>query len=74
MCHKTLRLSHRVQLFEFEDNEAVFKMTIQSRNTNMRHVSKTHRVHLDWLVESMNVDPAISIRYRNTEKEIVGMF
>ena len=32
----------------FEDNEAVAKMIIQGRSPAMRHVSRTHRVALDW--------------------------
>ena len=33
----------------FEDNEAVIKMIIKGRIPTMRHVSRTHRVALDWL-------------------------
>ena len=32
----------------FEDNEAVIKMIIKGRSPTMRHVSRTHRVALDW--------------------------
>ena len=35
-------------LYVFEDNEAVIKMTIKGRSPTMRHVSRTHRVALDW--------------------------
>ena len=34
----------------FEDNEAVIKMIIKGRSPTVRHVSRTHRVALDWLV------------------------
>ena len=38
----------------FEDNEAVIKMIIKGRSLTMRHVSRTHRVALDWqLIESI---------------------
>ena len=37
------------QLNIFEDNEAVIKMIIKGRSLTMRHVSRTHRVALDWL-------------------------
>ena len=37
------------QLYIFEDNEAVIKMIIKGRSPTMRHVSRTHRVALDWL-------------------------
>ena len=35
-------------LYVFEDNEAVIKMIIKGRSPTMRHVSRTHRVALDW--------------------------
>ena len=35
-------------LYVFEDNEAVIKIIIKGRSTTMRHVSRTHRVALDW--------------------------
>ena len=36
-------------LYIFEDNEAVIKMIINVRSLTTRHVSRTHRVALDWL-------------------------
>ena len=44
-------------LYVFEDNEAVFKMIITGRSPTMRHVSRTHRVALDWLFDRINLDP-----------------
>ena len=38
-------------LHVFEDNEAVIKMIIKGRRPTMRHVSRTHRVALDWLFD-----------------------
>ena len=38
-------------LYLFEDNEAVIKMIIKGRSPTMRHVPRTHRVALDWLIE-----------------------
>ena len=43
-------------LYVFEDNEAVIKMIIQGTSPTMRHVSRTHRVALDWLFDRMNLD------------------
>ena len=45
-----------VQLYIFEDNEAVIKMIIQGRSPTVRHVSRTHRVALDWLFGRVNLD------------------
>ena len=44
-------------LYVFEDNEAVIKMIIKGRSPTMRHVSRTHRVALDWLSDRVNLDP-----------------
>ena len=41
-------------LYIFEDNEAVTKMIIKGRSPTMRHVSRTHRVALDWLFDRIN--------------------
>ena len=48
-------------LYIFEDNEAVIKMIIKGRSPTMRHVSRTHRVALDWLFDRINLDPKIQI-------------
>ena len=45
----------------FEDNEAVIKMIIKGRSPTMRHVSRTHRVSLDWLFDRINLDPTIQM-------------
>ena len=44
-------------LYVFEDNEAVIKMIIKGRSPTMRHVSRTHRIALDWLFDRINLDP-----------------
>ena len=43
-------------LYVFEDNEAVIKMIIKGRSPTMRHVSRTHRVALDWFFDRINLD------------------
>ena len=42
-------------LYVFEDNEAVIKMIIKGRSPTMRHVSRTHRVALDWSFDRINL-------------------
>ena len=50
-----VQFSHQeVLLYVFEDNEAVIKMIIKGRSPTMRHVSRTHRVALDWLFDRIN--------------------
>ena len=53
-------------LYVFEDNEAVIKMIMKGRSPTMRHVSRTHRVALDWLFDRINLDPKIQIKYIDT--------
>ena len=49
-------------LYVFEDNEAVTKMIFKGRSPTMRHVSRTHKVALDWLFDRTNLDPKIQIK------------
>ena len=39
----------------------------------MRHVSRTHRVALDWLFDRINLDPKIQIRYIDSKPQIADM-
>ena len=57
----------------FEDNEAVIKMIIKGRSPTMRHVSRTHRVALDWLFDRINLDPKIQIRYTDTKHQLADI-
>ena len=57
-------------LYVFEDNEAVIKMNIEGRSPTMRHVSRTHRVALDWLFDRINLDPKIQITYIDTKNQL----
>ena len=54
---QTSKSSHQeALLYVFEDNEAVIKMIIKGRSPTMRHVSRTHRVALDWLFDRISLD------------------
>ena len=53
--------SFGAMLYVFDDNEAVIKMIIKGRSPTVRHVSRTHRVALDWLFDRINLDPKIQI-------------
>ena len=44
-------------LYIFEDNEAVIQMIINGRSPTMRHVSRSHIVAHDWLLDRINLDP-----------------
>ena len=60
-------------LHVFEDNEAVIKMIIKGRSPTMRHVSRTHRVALDWLFDRINLDPKIQIKYIDTKNQLADI-
>ena len=57
-------------LYVFEDNEAVIKMIIKGRSPTMRHVSRTHRVALDWLFDRINLDSKIQMKYIDTKNQL----
>ena len=39
----------------------------------MRHVSRTHRVALEWLFDRINLDPKIQIKYIDTKNQLADM-
>ena len=61
------------QLYIFEDNEAVIKMIMKGRSPTMRHVSRTHRVALDWLFDRINLEPKIQIKYVDTKNQLADI-
>ena len=60
-------------MYVFEDNEAVIKMIIKGRSPTIRHVSRTHRVALDWLFDRINLDPKIQIKYSDTKNQLADI-
>ena len=48
-------------------------MIIKGRSPTMRHVSRTHRVALDWLFDRINLDPKIQIKYIDTKNQLADM-
>ena len=60
-------------LYVFEDNEAVINMIIEGRSPTMRHVSRTHRVALDWLFDRINLDTKIQIKYIDTKNQLADI-
>ena len=60
-------------LYVFEDNEAVIKMIIKGRSPTMRHLSRTHRVALDWLFDQINLDHKIQIKYIDTKNQLADI-
>ena len=60
-------------LYVFEDNEAVIKMIRKGRSPTMRHVSRIHRVALDWSFDRINLDPKIQIKYIDTKNQLADI-
>ena len=59
------------QFYISEDNEAVIKMIDNQRTSpTMRHVSRTHRVAIDWLLDRINMGPRINIKYVDTKNQL----
>ena len=57
-----------------EDNEAVNQDdSIIGRSQTMRHVSRTHRVALDWLFGRISLDPKIQIKYVDTQNQLADI-
>ena len=62
--------SREALLYVFEDNEAVIKMIMKGRSPTMRHVSRTHRVALDWSFDRTNLDPKIQTKCTVTKTNL----
>ena len=60
-------------LYVSEDDEVVIKMIIKGCSPIMRHVSRTHRVALDWLCDRINLDSKIQIRYTDTKHQLADI-
>ena len=58
----------RASLDVFEEMEAVTKIIIKGQRYNMRDVSGTHRVDLDWLLIASKI--AIHVKYVNSARQI----
>ena len=48
-------------------------MIFKGRSQTMRHVSRTHRVALDWLFDRINLDPKIQIKYIDTKNQLADI-
>ena len=61
------------QLYICEDKEGVIKTISKGRSPTMRHVSRTHRVALDWLFDRINLEPKIQIKNVDTKSQLADM-
>ena len=61
------------QFFIFKDNEAVIKMVIKDRSPTMRRVFRIHRVALDCLIDRINLESIIQIKFADTKKHFTDI-
>ena len=57
-----------------EDNDAVIKMCVKVRAPSMRHVQRTHQVHVDSLFGRIHSDKGVCIKYINTKLQTADIF
>ena len=48
-------------------------MIIKGRSPTMTHVSRTHRVALDWLIDRINLDPKKQNKYIDTKNQLADI-
>ena len=61
------------KLILMEDNSSVITMITKGRSPTMRHVTRTHRVDLDWIFERLRHDPGIQIKYVGTKFQLADL-
>ena len=66
--------SGRAKLIILEDNDAVIKMCLKQRTPAMRHVTRTHRVDLDFVVEQVSRHDHIKMRFVKTTEQAADIF
>ena len=60
-------------LILFPQTSNLLKMVFKGRSPTMRHVSRNHRVALDWLFDRINLDRKIQIKYVNTKNHLADI-
>ena len=73
IASNTMHSGAGAMLYVFEDDEAVIQMIIKGRSPTMRHVSRTHRIALDWLFDRLYLGPKIQIRYIDSKHQIADI-
>ena len=68
------KLSSRCQMIIMEDNDAVIKMCLKVRAPTLRHVSRTHRIDVDLLLEQVHAIEGLCIKYINTKLQLADIF
>ena len=63
---------HRTRLIIAEDNEAVIKIMLKGRTNALKHLPRTHKINLDWLVEGIRSEQ-VKIRYCKTSAQLADM-
>ena len=69
-----LPIAQRAKLLVLEDNDAVIATVIKGRSPVLKHCNRTQRIALDWLLERLQSDPGVSLRYASTHDQIADIF
>ena len=55
------------------DNEAVINITVKGKSPHVRHVSRAHRVNLDWPFATINLSSNTSGKHAHTNQQIADL-
>ena len=67
-------IAQRAKLLVLEENDAVIATVTKGRSPVLKHCNRTQRIALDWLLERLQHDPGISLRYVSTRDQIADIF
>ena len=59
----------RLCLF-FDENDPLIRITMKDWSPSMGHISRTHRVNLDRLLDRQNLDTGIHLKHVHTPEQI----
>jgi hypothetical protein len=57
-----------------EDNEAMIKIMKSGQSQKMRHLNRTHKVDLAFMIETIESDPFITVRYIGTTDQAADIY
>ena len=70
----TKALTSRPLVLQFkEDNQAMIQIMKSGRNPTLRHLHRTHKISMCWLMERF-ADPSIALAYIQSEKQCADIF
>jgi hypothetical protein len=68
----TQKAAQTTVLIVAEDNEAVIKIIAKGRSMALRHLPRTHRIDIHWLIE-VCANPRVKLLYVNTKQQVADL-